>query len=182
MITPVTAKNILDKISPATVGIKRFSNVTWDESQRYLQRSDCLRDGIKCIYGVPQLINTVTHKDTMLVIEMNNTTNHIMGVGIIENMAYYDKSYKIHANGNYNRFVFKGKFHISREELIAHGGDSALELIEATEQLLFKGKTNLKRGIGVTLISDRRLARTMKEHYCRLADEILCAPTAATAR
>lgn len=177
MTTTVT---IPTNIRPATVGIKRFSSETWDESQRYLQRGDCLRAGIKCIYGVPQPLTTIAFKDTMTVIEMNNTTNQIMGLGIIENMSYYDKTYNIHANGNYNRFVYKGRFHVSRSQLIEHGGPDALKLVETTEQLLFKGKTNLKRGIGVTRISDNRLPYEMKAKYCKLVVAILTTTATST--
>jgi hypothetical protein len=84
---------------------------------------------------------------------MNNELNQIEGIGLIKNTIQYDKYFKVYQDCNLNRYVFKGKYRINREELIRYNS----KLVEILDNILFKGKTHLKRGSGITTITDKLL-------------------------
>jgi len=89
----------------------------------------------------------------VFVIEMNNDTNQIEGVGLLHNRPLLDKYYKIYSDGNYNRYVYKSKYHVSREMLNRHNK----QLVESLDYVLFKEKTHLKRGAGFVTVPDKLL-------------------------
>ena len=60
---------------------------------------------------------------------------------------------KVYETCNFNRYVFKGNYRIGREELTRYNN----ELVEILDDILFKGKTHLKRGAGITTITDKLL-------------------------
>ena len=47
--------------------------------------------------------------------------------------------------GNYNRYVFKGKYYINRLEMV----DKEEDLMQAFDILCFKGNKHMKRGQGL---------------------------------
>ncbi len=55
------------------------------------------------------------------------------------------KKYKIYNWGNYNRFIYKGKYRIDRSVLTKN----ELKIIQILEILIFKGSRHLKRGHGI---------------------------------
>ena len=77
---------------PVLVACTRFNNNTWQEYQDWMtthQQSyeETYHRPLKCIYGCPR---EISHKKIpphvqVLVIEMNNDENRIMGIGEIEN-------------------------------------------------------------------------------------------------
>jgi hypothetical protein len=77
---------------PVLVACTRFNNNTWQEYQQWMttyQESyeQTYHRPLKCIYGCPR---EISHKKIpphvqVLVIEMNNDENRIMGIGQIEN-------------------------------------------------------------------------------------------------
>ena len=74
----------------------RFNNATWQENQQY--RS--LHGNIKCIYCSPSLISqTIPTESIMFILEMNNDTNRIMGIGMTRNHPICNKYQVYHANG-----------------------------------------------------------------------------------
>jgi len=136
----------------------RFNNYTWNENQTYLMENNNNKY-FKCIYGSPQPIAiTILNDAWVFVCEMNNDVNQLMGIGLIKNRIYADKSYKIYSLGNYNRYVYKGKYYINREELLRRNTD----ILQKLEQILFKGKGHSKRGIGFTTISNLKLLQNLK--------------------
>jgi hypothetical protein len=72
---------------------------------------------------------------------MNNSTNELVGVGIIT----YKTSPRIsvYANPFYNRYIYKGSQYIPAREIPP-------EIREALEEKLFKGRGHLKRGTSMT--------------------------------
>ena len=123
----------------------RFTDETWCENQEYKNR--LLLEG--CIYGSPQRLSPRIEVNSLLyVVEMNNSTNRILGIGIIRNTIQYDKYYQIYQTGNYNRYVFKGKYHLDRDELPQN-------ILDIFDYILFKEKTHMKRGAGMTVIPEK---------------------------
>lgn len=119
----------------------RFTNETWSENREYVNGNK----GVKCIYCAPDPIKTAIPINTILfVLEMNNSENKIMGIGMIKNHAICGK-YKVYNKENYNRFVYPGKNRISREEM----SEDEEEIIEVFEELCFKGNKHMKRGQGI---------------------------------
>lgn len=128
----------------------RFSTETWAENETYRTR----RNLTGCIYGCPLRISHKIHINAFVyVVEMNNTTNHIEGVGVIRNYANIDQPPWIYANNNYNRYIYQGDYRMDREAIARYDPD----LVETIETICFKGKTHLKRGSGLTLVPKKLL-------------------------
>ena len=102
----------LYKKKPFHIGTARFNNKTylenliWKEKKRW--------DG--CIYGFDKKISTNINKnDYIFVIEMNNDKNKIMGIGLIQNVYIPSNRTRIYKSQTWNRYVYKGDYHILRE-------------------------------------------------------------------
>jgi hypothetical protein len=126
----------------------RFNNETWRENKEY--RNKIRHTG--CIYGctVP-ITNTIPEDSTIYIFEMNNSLNRIEGIGLIKNKLWYDNYYKIYKDGNYNRFIYKSNYRIDRSYLEQHYST----ILKLFELILFKGKTHLKRGFGITKVPEK---------------------------
>ena len=133
----------------------RFNNDTWRENLEARERKQK-----KCIYGSPQEMSPkIEYNSPLFVVEMNNSKNQIEGIGLIKNKPDVEKYHRIHSDGNYNRYVYIGNYHISRNILLEYNEP----LIDALDYILFKGKSHLKRGTGFTTISDK----LMKHNICK---------------
>lgn len=129
----------------------RFNHETWAENIRYRER----KNHSGCIYGCPQRLNQRLSPDTAIfVIEMNNNTNKIEGIGIIRNRVLCDKYYRVYETGNYNRYVYMGKYRLDRETIERYNQ----EVVNILDHILFKEKTHLKRGAGITGIPAKLLS------------------------
>jgi len=136
----------------------RFNNHTWNENVNY--RNKIRHSG--CIYGCPQSISIKIPDDSLLYIfEMNNSLNRIEGIGLIKNKIYYDNYYKIYSDGNYNRFVYKSNNRINRDYLDSNYPD----ILRLFELILFKGKTHLKRGFGITQVPEKLMNKYYSTIY-----------------
>ena len=132
------------------ISTTRFNKDTWIENCIYRSRLPLNM----CIYGVPsQLSCKIPLKTLVFVIEMNNSTNNIEGIGLIRNQLQHDKYYKIYQYGNYNRYTYKSKYRLDRSKLLEENE----ELVLLLDTVLFKGKTHLKRGSGFTMITEKCL-------------------------
>ena len=66
----------------------RFNTNTWQENERYRIN----HKNIGCIYCSPDPIASIIPMETiMFVLEMNNDTNKIMGVGMVRNRPIVSK-------------------------------------------------------------------------------------------
>ena len=119
----------------------RFNNATWNENKEFLSK----KWNIGCVYCSPIQINrNVPIDSVMFIIEMNNDTNKIMGIGMVINHPYYRK-YKVYENHNYNRYMFVGKYRIDRSNM-----DEREECVmKALDIICFKGNYHMKRGQGI---------------------------------
>jgi hypothetical protein len=129
----------------------RFNDDTWLQNNNYKKKIN--HSG--CLYGSPMRISCKIPIDEILfVIEMNNSRNEILGIGIIHNFIETDKKYyKVYDIGNYNRYIYKGKHRLDRSYL----QENHPKLIEIFDHILFKEKTHMKRGSGLTMISTKLL-------------------------
>lgn len=175
---------------PTNIAKIVFYNNTWAENQAYLARPDVSGAGYRCIYGsqVP-LKKGISQGEILLVFEMNNETNCIMGFGIIPNMVYKDKRYHIYTGLNeyMNWNIYKGRAHVSREEFRAYPepldvtGRTAVQLLDETERMMFCGKTHHKRGIGMRIMSNDRMSPDTKAMFYRVIMAILEPPATTIA-
>jgi hypothetical protein len=122
---------------PPVLACTRFNNKTWQEYQQWMtthQESyeQIYQRPLKCIYGSPREISPkkIPLHAKILVIEMNNDENQIMGIGEIINQTA-SEAYKPVAGGappppfrkifsdrNYTRYIYIGNTrYASREEL-----------------------------------------------------------------
>ena len=150
---PLHAANRTPSLGGATplLACTRFNNKTWQEDQQWKsthQQSyeQTYKRPLKCIYGTPR---EISHKKfppqaKILVIEMNNDENRIMGIGEIQNQTasevYRSPSgvvsnpshnrtkfpplgggppfRKLFSDRNYSRYIYIGNtYYASREEL-----------------------------------------------------------------
>ena len=125
----------------------RFNHDTWVENELFRSR----HDDIQCVYGSPQQITSkVNPRIPICVVEMNNSNNQILGIGLIRNEPTPRYEYMPYSCGNYNRFVYIGNHRLNREDLPP-------ELIDILEHILFKEKTHMKRGAGFTTVPNKLL-------------------------
>jgi hypothetical protein len=104
------------------------------------------------MYCTPlELSPKIAYYTPVFVIEMNNSTNKIEGIGFIKNKPESRKYYKVHQDGNTNRFTYIGKHFMSRELI----DEIDSQLVYILEEILFKGYTHSKRGAGLTLIPEK---------------------------
>jgi hypothetical protein len=97
----------------------------------------------------------VEPESIVFVVEMNNDTNRILGIGMIRNKPQLDKYYNVYEEGNFNRYVYQSEYHLTRDQVQR----SNPSLVEALETILFKGKTHSKRGAGFSLIPMKLIKR-----------------------
>jgi hypothetical protein len=127
----------------------RYNNETWEASVRYRERKK-----LACIYAPPfKLTDTIDINSPVFVIEMNNSINKIMGIGLIKNKLVTDKVYKVQEDSNCNRYIYIGEYHISREMMDNYNPF----LVYLLDEILFKGYTHSKRGSGLTRIPEKVL-------------------------
>lgn len=114
---------------------------TWEENMAYRKKKN-----IACIYCSPHKISEAIPIDSILfILEMNNDLNKIMGIGMIKNHPICGK-YSLYKDGNFNRYVYTGKYRIDRDDMT----EKEEEIMKALDILCFTGNTHLKRGKGIT--------------------------------
>jgi len=134
--------------------LSRFTNETYTENKRWKENNN-----VKCIYGSTLPISDNLPMIDYFVIEMNNDTNKIIGIGLIEKLLA--PKVKIYSNPYFNRYIYKGKHYFPIETI------ENSEIILELEKLLFYGKTHLKRG-GTTLFPKKLLKKIYLEWLINL--------------
>ena len=148
----------------------RFNDKTFDENKQFRdkisEKMKTIYDG--CVYGSPTtMTENIPLYSNCIVIEMLNisrnkissTDQHIdypgkvMGISLIKNNPQY-KKYRIYKDDHYNRYTFVGKVRIDRKDI------QDKEKLKQLENILFYGKSHLKRGHGFTSIPQQKLRNT----------------------
>lgn len=129
------------------LGVTRFNEDTWKENKMWRTS----RNYSGCIYNTPTRISkNVLPNCILFVLEMNNSTNKIEGIGLIKNHLNLQKKYKIYKDNNYNRFTYKSKYRIERKDLT----ESENQIINILDTILFTGSRHMKRGQGIQTIAE----------------------------
>ena len=142
-----------------TLVTSRFNNDTLETNRNYKLK----KKFTGCIYGSPQEMSPKILNDSLVfVIEMNNDTDRIEGIGLIKNRPYLDRYYRIYEHCDYNRYIYKSNYRIDRETLWEHNR----VLVKVLEYVLFGEKTHLKRGSGFTSVTQKFL-KSKKNEKCQ---------------
>lgn len=119
----------------------RFNTQTLQENRDFVQKSK----SVNCVYCCPDSIAKHIPVDIILfVLEMNNDTNQIAGVGMVRNHAHMYK-YSVYSTSSYNRYIYYGKTHISRENM----SEEEERIMKVFDILCFTGNKHMKRGQGL---------------------------------
>lgn len=119
----------------------RFNSETFEENQNFRNHNE----NVGCVYCSPQTIShKITLNSVMFILEMNNDTNRIVGIGMVRNHPYSGK-YNVYKNGNYNRYVYVGKYRIDRSDMTLEED----KIMQVFDILCFTGNRHMKRGQGL---------------------------------
>jgi len=125
----------------------RFNNKTWSENVDWRRRHN--HPG--CIYGSPSDITEIT---TIFVIEMNNDTNRVMGVGklVIDTAPMATgRRFNVYDCQSYNRYKFMGRERVDRDADI-EPNPRLSSIFKRLDYLLFRNARHCKRGSGLRSI------------------------------
>lgn len=135
------------------IGTVRFNNETYIENYRWRYRNKYKG----CIYSLRHRTSKVFPPFCkILVIEMNNTINQIMGIGYLYNHLRLSHKEKIHENVYQNRYIYKGEKRVDREDLDP-------EILKLLEFLVFKTSGHYKRNRSIIQLPLRRLGKQIKK-------------------
>ena len=143
----------------------RFNNNTFIEYTN--QSTNEIQSTKKWIYNTPVKISeTIFQDETIYVLEMNNSSNIIEGIGIIKNKCITSRRYKIYSDQNYNRYSYNCLYRIKRKDLT----EEEEKIFKILDILLFKGSRHFKRGHGIQklpiwIITNREFNFT---EYCKI--------------
>lgn len=134
------------------IGTTRFNNKTWSENVKWREKHQ--HKG--CVYALKKrIVQSVPKNAIIVVLEMNNDTNKIMGIGIIKNKRDMTQNIKIYYNNDiyYNKFVYHSNMRMDRNQI------PYMKMIEVFEDLVFRGSKHIKRGLGITIFPWERFPR-----------------------
>ena len=125
----------------------RFNEKTWAENQRL--RTRIAWPG--CFYCSPVKNSVlIAAGQPMFILEMYNPGNKITGIGLIRNTLELEKPVRVYEDQNYNRYLYKGQWRVDRAAL-TQKEEAILHILDV---LLFKGSRHMKRGQGITAVSE----------------------------
>ena len=132
------------------VCVTRYNAQTWTERRAWLASNP----DHACIYKSPVPIRSdIPYETPLFVLEMNNDTNRIMGVGRIINEIRADRTYRVYSDQNYNRYTYLGRQRLDRATIMQSRINA--RIIETLERMLFYGARHAKRGQGIDLLPTR---------------------------
>jgi hypothetical protein len=122
----------------------RFTTETFQENKRYRDTHN-----IPCIYSSSLPISDKLPYQDYYVLEMNNTTNRIMGIGKISKKL--EPTETIYSYKYYNRYTYKGTTYAPINQYTEMDlPQKYQEIIERIERKIFYGKGHIKRGSSFT--------------------------------
>jgi len=138
-----------------SVVTSRFTNETLEKNYNYRKKNKLV-----CIYNSPtKLSSKINYDSFVFVVEMNNSSNKIEGIGMVKNKLDPKNYYKVYEVGNINRYTYIGTSYISRDDILCINA----ELVFVLDKILFTGYTHSKRGSGLTLIPEKLLQKSSLE-------------------
>uniref|UniRef100_A0A6C0I3H8 Uncharacterized protein n=1 Tax=viral metagenome TaxID=1070528 RepID=A0A6C0I3H8_9ZZZZ len=141
----------------------RFNKNTLNENLQWKERRN-KNKLTHCVYGSPsELKLSIKKNEWVIVLEMHNDINRIIGLGLIRNCPL--KNNKIYSCGNYNRYTYEGmirvdlsNIHNNNDNEISEPSDFTEEeriVIRMLELSLFYGQTHSKRAKGICELPSR---------------------------
>ena len=128
--------------SPIRIMVSIFNTTTFEENRAFVEKN---KHRIRCIYCSPvELSINIPNDIPLTILEMNNTTNQIVGIGLVMNRPK-TQEYNVYGDGNYNRFQFLGKKRIDRKDM----NDEEERIMKIFDNLCFTGTRHLKRSQGL---------------------------------
>ena len=125
----------------------RFTSDTYYQNNRY--RDSVNWDG--ALYGSMVRFPENTPDKLLFILDMNNTTNKIMGIGLMVNKLARDQSITIYSKSSFNNYIYKSKYYIQLVD-VEYQTELRSEwtkfIEEEFEGKLFYTKSNSKRGCG----------------------------------
>jgi hypothetical protein len=118
----------------------RFTTETFQENKRYRDTHN-----IPCIYSSSLPISDKLPYQDYYILEMNNSTNRIMGIGKISKKL--EPTETIYSYKYYNRYTYKGKNYAPINEELPQDYQG---IITRVERKIFYGKGHIKRGSSFT--------------------------------
>lgn len=132
--------------------VTRFNNETFNENREYIRK----REFSGCLYNSPcEISHKIPKSSRIIVFEMNNDMNRIMGIGYLLNKIRYNKRHDMYTDKNYNRYSYVGKYHKDRDEILRD--ECMMNILEEIEKILFYGKGHMKRGHGIQKIPEKKI-------------------------
>jgi hypothetical protein len=130
----------LQQQQPCVLMTTRFTQETWHENRAYVDTTP-----YACIYPSPKPVTpAIKAGRRLLVLEMNNDTNRIMGIGLVRNRIIY-QVHPVYKHAAYNEYAYVGKHRLDRTDLTA----DQEQLVKALEHLCFRGRRHQKRMSGI---------------------------------
>ena len=157
-----------------TLATTRFNTQTWEERQRWLSVNNC--EG--SIIGTPIRMKEDV-LSSLIVLEMHNDENKIKAISFVKNHVWFDKTYRIYKDRNYNRYIYKGHYRLEIEKIENSLTPLEKKIIAIFNQLLFKGACHFKRAQGITAVPNwimqnkqidfiKHFKALLMKHYPRL--------------
>ena len=150
------------------IGTTRFTNKTFQENKKWRKKHNW--EG--CIYGLNKKIShspyhRIPKEALVYVIEMNNDTNKIEGIGLIRNYINYKYKAEIYKScKDCNRYIYNSKYRIDIKDI------KYKKIILLLENILFYGYNHYKRGRGITILSwnkfNESTAKIMRAFFVKL--------------
>jgi hypothetical protein len=127
----------------------RFNDKTWSENQEFVQqaiRRGELSNRTQCLYpcSIPIGSNIPVFAN-VFVLEMNNETNQILGIGLLKNESPEYNKYPVYETVKYNQFSYQGLYHIHRHDMT----EEEMVFLRDLEKMCFKGRRHQKRLQGI---------------------------------
>jgi hypothetical protein len=143
----------------------RFNSETIKENINYMIKNKVKGN----LYGANQEISEkIPYGSSVYIVEMNNSTNKIEGIGLIKNRRMTNTKYVIYEGfSTCNLYTYKANFRLDRETISQYNSN----LVVVLELILFKGYTHSKRLRGITRITDK-LLNDKRCNNMRITEEI----------
>ncbi|OUV83345.1 MAG: hypothetical protein CBC91_00640 [Rickettsiales bacterium TMED131] len=132
----------------------RYNSETWLQYMNWRKKYN-LKNSY--YYSCPfPISNTICIDSTLYILEMHNSLNKIMGMGVVILQEQNMKKYKIYDNDCFNRYHYHSTLYITRDML---SKDSLLlengiwiSILEILELVCFKGKRHSKRHMNIAKV------------------------------
>ena len=139
----------------------RFNKTTLNENVEWKKKTN---KSTYCVYGAPSALKQTVKKDEwVIVLEMHNDINRIIGLGLVRNAPL--KYNKVYSCGNYNRYTYEGKIRLDLSNMNSDNLENVEEAFILTEEerivirmlelSLFYGQTHSKRAKGICELPGR---------------------------